>query len=169
MASLVMTIGLIALAQLCVISIHANQVARRTTVATVLAWQKLEQLQSLMFKFDDAGARLSDTTTDTTVVPERSTSGTGLSPSPAGALVQDTPGYCDFLDAGGRLLGGSVGAAPAATAYVRRWSIEPLPSADALLMQVSVTPRGMRTSSSDVRRRHIEETRFVVIKARKSG
>lgn len=169
-ASIVMTIALIALAQLSVLSIRVNHVARWTTFATVLASQKMEQLQALTWTFDGNGARVSDTTTDTTATPERSAGGTGLAPSPAGALVQETSGYCDFLDAHGRALpsldDGTV--PPAATAYVRRWSIETLPAADGLMIQVSVTPRGTRAGPSTVRKRP-EEARILALKFRKSG
>jgi prepilin-type N-terminal cleavage/methylation domain-containing protein len=165
-ASVVMTIALVALAQLSVVSIHTNQVARRTTFATVLASQKMEQLQALAWTFDGAGAPLSDTTTDTTVVPERSVGGTGLAPSPTDAIARETPGYCDFLDSYGRSVAPDGAAVPMATAYVRRWSIEALSAADALLIQVSVTPRGAGPS---IVVRRPEEARLIAIKARKSG
>ena len=54
-ATAVMTLALIALAQLMVVSIRVNQVARLTTVTTVLASQKIEQLQALTWSFDAAG------------------------------------------------------------------------------------------------------------------
>lgn len=170
-ASTVMTLAVIALAQLSVLSIRVNQIARLTTVTTVLASQKIEQLQALTFAFDASGAPVSDATTDTTVTPERSTGGTGLAPSPADALVQDTTGYCDFLDAFGRPLvhtvEGGTGPAPA-TVFVRRWSIDTLPTVDGLLIQVSVAPRGARAAPSTVHTRR-GEARIVALKIRKSG
>jgi prepilin-type N-terminal cleavage/methylation domain-containing protein len=170
-ASTVMTIALIALAQLSVVSIRVNQIARLTTVTTVLSSQKIEQLQALTWAFDAAGAPVSDTATDTTVAPEQSAGGTGLAPSPVDALAEDTNGYCDFLDAYGRPLAGSVGggtAPPSATAFVRRWSIATLPTVDGLLIQVSVAPRGTRAASSNVRPRP-GEARIIALKIRKSG
>jgi prepilin-type N-terminal cleavage/methylation domain-containing protein len=170
-ASTVMTIAMISLAQLSVLSIRVNQVARSTTVTTVLASQKIEQLQSLTFAFDASGAPVSDATTDTTVAPERSAGGTGLAPSPADALVQDTTGYCDFLDAFGRPLAHAleVGTAPPpATAFVRRWSIDSLPAVDGLLIQVSVAPRGARAARSAFFTRP-GEARIIALKIRKSG
>jgi prepilin-type N-terminal cleavage/methylation domain-containing protein len=170
-ASTLMTIALIALAQLSVVSIRMNQVARLTTVTTVLASQKIEQLQALTWAFDAAGAPVSDTTTDTSVAPEQSAGGTGLAPSPAEALVQDTTGYCDFLDARGRPLVHSVGAGtapPSATAFVRRWSIQTLPTVDGLLIQVSVARRGTHAALSNVHTRP-GEARMIVLKTRKSG
>lgn len=132
--------ALVGLAQLSAASIRVNQMARSTTFAAVLAAQKLEQLQSLQWTFDEAGTRISDTSTDTTVTPERPTGGTGLAPSPADALIVDTAGYSDVLDAYGRTLGGQTPVPPQA-AYVRRWSVE-MSSPDDLLIQVSVVPSG---------------------------
>ena len=170
-ASTVMTIALIALAQLSILSIRANQVARLTTVTTVLASQKVEQLQALTWAFDGAGTPVSDTATDTTVAPEQPFGGTGLAPSPAAALVQDTSGYCDFLDAHGRSIADSIEggtAPPSAIGFVRRWSIEPLPTVDGLLIQVSVAPRGAGAAPSNVRTRP-GEARIIALKIRKSG
>ena len=63
-----------------------------------------------------------------------------LNPSPGGALSQNIGGYCDFLDANGRSLGGGPTPAPNTT-FVRRWSIEPLPTdPNTVVMQVLVIP-----------------------------
>jgi type II secretory pathway pseudopilin PulG len=102
-ATSIMTVGVAALAQLAGWSLHANAQARRTSIAPVLAQQKVEELVA------EAAAG-------------------GLAPSPAGTLASDVAGYCDFVDRAGRPLG----AAPAPdSAYARRWSIEPLPSSPA--------------------------------------
>lgn len=54
--------------------------------------------------------------------------------SPADAWAVDTPGYVEHLDAGGNLVG-------AGAAYVRRWSVAPLPAdAGLLAIQVDVAP-----------------------------
>ena len=167
-ASSLMTLAAIGLAHLSINSIRVNRVARSATFAIVLASQKMSQLQALTLAADSTGNLVSDTSTDTTVAPETSSGGTGLAASPSGALITNTFGYCDFLDAYGRPLGGGT-TPPAATAYVRRWAIETLPTADAVIIQVSVTPVGIRPSAAIAGRRHPEEARLVVLKTRKSG
>src|SRR5262245_63191796 len=122
-----MAVGLASLAQLFLISTKSNQSARLTTTASVLAQQKMEQLRGLTWGFDMIGLPLSDTTSDLTVVPEQPQGGPGLTPSPDGALRNNFDGYCDFLDGSGQSLGGGT-AVPPNTVYVRRWSIEPLPT-----------------------------------------
>jgi hypothetical protein len=102
----------------------------------MLAEQKMEQLRALKW---------SDTTTDTTLAREPATGGTGLSPSPEGTLQKNTNGYVDYLDSGGVQLGGGP-AQPDGTAYIRRWSIEPLPAypIKTLVIQVVVMRVGGR-------------------------
>lgn len=57
-------------------------------------------------------------------------------PSPPNAWAVDTPGYVEYLDQYGSLLAG-----PAGGAYVRRWSVAPLPTdANLLAVQVAVAP-----------------------------
>ena len=82
-------------------SMRMNQDAHATTVATMLASQKMEQLRALAWTWDALGLPISELTTDTTVVPPSSSGGTGLSASPPGTLGTNTPGYCDFLDENG--------------------------------------------------------------------
>jgi len=143
-ATTIMLVGVAGLAQSFVLASRANRAARTTTVAVLLAEQKMEQLRALTWCFDAAGAPAgavtSDFTTDLTVVPEGATGGTGLTPSPAGALEQNTAGYCDFVDEGGHVVGGGPAAPPGAI-YARRWSIDPLPEspANTLVLQVLVT------------------------------
>jgi type II secretory pathway pseudopilin PulG len=122
--------ALVGLAQLLAISVENNATARRRTIAVILAEQKMEQLRALTWE---------DTTTDTTVAHEPPMGGTGLSPSPAGTLQQNTNGYVDYLDANGVQLGGGT-AEPVGTAYIRRWSLEPLPTNpdNTLVIQVFV-------------------------------
>jgi type II secretory pathway pseudopilin PulG len=56
--------------------------------------------------------------------------------SPANAWAVDTSGYVEYLDAYGRPVNGRAGGA-----YVRRWSVAPLPSDTNLLaIQVDVAP-----------------------------
>ncbi|MBI3261570.1 MAG: hypothetical protein HYZ58_00290 [Acidobacteria bacterium] len=93
----VLAVALVGLAQLMVISTHVTMAAGALTTSTVMAQQKMEQLEAVAW--DDPA----------------------LEPSPPGALDEDTHGYVEYLDAEGRLLGG-VGP-PMSTLFVRRWSI----------------------------------------------
>ena len=171
-ATTILTVALTALAQLFAMSTRANDSAHITTYASVLAQQKMEQLRGLTWGFDTLGLPQSDTTTDLTVVPERTTGGTGLSPSPAGTLGKNTLGYCDFLDAAGTSLGGGT-VPPVATVYTRRWTVEPLPTNpnNTLILQVLVTRsrnRGAADSTVSVGRLP-DEARLVSAKTRKSS
>ena len=127
------------LAQLSAMATRANTTARTTSMTTLLAVQKMEQLRALAWGFDASGSPSSDTTTDITTLPPRPHQGVGLSPSPGSTLDQNTLGYCDFVDASGQSLGGEEAAAANAV-FVRRWSVEPLPAfPDTLVLQVIVT------------------------------
>jgi prepilin-type N-terminal cleavage/methylation domain-containing protein len=173
-ATTIMTVALASLAQLFLISTKANQSARLTTNPTVLAQQKMEQLRGLTWGFDMIGLPLSDTTSDLTVVPEQPQGGPGLTPSPDGALRNNVDGYCDFLDGSGQSLGGGT-AAPPNTVYVRRWSIEPLPTNpnNTLILQVMVTrwrERGVAdTETAGEGRRLPDEARILSVKTRKAS
>jgi prepilin-type N-terminal cleavage/methylation domain-containing protein len=142
-ATAVLCTAIIGIAQLSIVSMRMNRAARTTTVATVLARQRMEQLQS---------ARWTELTT-----------------SPFAALDRNTAGYCDFLDGNGRMLAGGT-SPPAAAAFVRRWSIDSLAAGGALLIQVSVGPAGSdavgRDGVGSMDRRHLEEARIVGIKIR---
>ncbi len=173
-ATTIMAVALTALAQLFAVATRANSSARATTYASVLAHQKMEQLRGLAWGFDADGLPLSDTTTDTTAAEELPSGGTGLTPSaPSGAtgpLAENTAGYCDFLDRFGNSLGGGT-TAPPSTTYVRRWSIEPLPTNpnNTLILQVLVA---RHTSSAFVPKpgtvAHLpDEARLVSVKTRK--
>jgi len=108
----IIAVALSALAHLFVMSARANSDAQRTTFASVLATQKLEQLRS---------------------------ESVALAPQAVDSLSENVAGLCDFLDEYGRSL--AVGTAPpSGTVYVRRWSIESVPSSpvDTLLLQVIV-------------------------------
>jgi prepilin-type N-terminal cleavage/methylation domain-containing protein len=139
-AAAILAVALNALAQLLAVSTRANRSANTTTYATLLAQQKMEQLRSLLWGFDVYGLPLTDSTTDTTVVPETAAGGTGLSPSPADALLRNTTGYVEYLDRFGAVLGGDTTPAAGAV-YIRRWSVQPLPTdpANTVVLQVMVT------------------------------
>lgn len=171
-ATTIMIIGVASLAQLFVLSTKANTSGKVTTMATVLAEQKMEQLRSLEWGFDTLGLPLTDITTNTATVPESATGGTGLSPSPTKTLATTTVGYVDFLDANGASLGGASTTPPAGAAFIRRWSVEPLPTNpnNTLVLQVLVTRlrnRGTADTATDVRRLP-DEARLISVKTRKA-
>jgi len=173
-ATTIMSVALASLAQLFLISTKANQSARITTNASVLAQQKMEQLRGLTWGFDIIGLPLSDTTSDLTVVPEQPQGGPGLTPSPDGSLRNNFDGFCDFLDGRGQSLGGG-SVAPVNTVYVRRWSVEPLPTNpnNTLILQVMVT-RWRARGVADIEdigggRRLPDEARVISVKTRKAS
>jgi prepilin-type N-terminal cleavage/methylation domain-containing protein len=125
-AAILMT-GLIAVAQMFVTSTNQNMDARRVTTTAVLAQQKIEQLRALAWGFDEFGLPVSDFSSDISVTPPASSGGVGLQASPDYSLFNSVPGYVDYLDAYGNWVG--TGTTPPANAlYVRRWSIDPLPT-----------------------------------------
>ena len=128
--------------QLSAYTARSSAVARRLTIGSELASDKINQLRSLTWAFDDAGRPLTDLQADVTREPERPIGGVGLSLSPAGTLDANTDGYCDFLDSAGRSLGGG-SSPPGNTVYVRRWSLRPLPAApgNGLVIQVRLLSR----------------------------
>ena len=173
----VMTVGLVALAQLFALSTTANHSSRTTTFATMLAQQKMEQLRGLTWGFDTIGLPISDVTTDSSVVPQATGcptssaagAGTGLSPSPGGTLADNVSGWVDYLDINGCLLSGG-STAPNRTIYIRRWSVEPLPTNpnNTLILQVLVTRRTDRGVADEGNvARMTEEARVMSIKTRK--
>ncbi len=169
MALAIFLTGTVALAQLFIASTVANRSARGGTYATILAEQKMEQLRSLMWGYDLLGLPLSDTTTDVSAMPPTN-GGSGLSPSPAGSLTQNMAGYVDYLDQDGKWIG-SGAAVPKGTVYIRRWSIEPLPTNpnNTLILQVLVTRRTSRgTADQGSVARLPEEARLVTVKTRKT-
>jgi type II secretory pathway pseudopilin PulG len=170
---LLMAVSL-SVAQLFATSTRANLAARTRTSTTAMAEQKLEQIRSLTWGFDLQGQGLpvSDTTTNLTVYP-LTQNGSGLNPSPASALEQNTPGFFDFLDAGGNWVGtGSV--IPGTATYVRRWSITPLPTNpnNTLVIQVLVTPLSNeqgRVTSPFTRTRMLGDSLLISVKTRKAA
>ncbi len=166
----ILAVGVTALAPLAAIAMHANAGAGTITSAALLAQDKMEQLRSLAWTLDAQGAPVSDLTTDVASWPNATGSGAGLAASPPDALEHDTAGYCDFVDSRGRLLGGGT-TPPASAAYVRRWSIVPLPALPdrTLILQVRVTDLHGRTSAGAAvaATRLPGEARLVSLKTRK--
>jgi prepilin-type N-terminal cleavage/methylation domain-containing protein len=169
-----LTVVSLGVAQLFAASTRANLFARTGTSTSAMAEQKMEQIRSLTWGFDTAGQGLplSDTTTNLTVYPMTS-NGTGLNPSPADSLEQNTTGFFDFLDAAGTWVGTGATTPPTA-AYVRRWSIAPLPTNpnNTLVIQVLVTPLSneqARVASSFTRTRMNGDSLLVSMKTRKAA
>ena len=124
---LLTTISL-SVAQLFAVAAKRNLDACAQTSTAILAVQKMEQLRELTWGFDNTalGLPLSDTTTDLSIDPP-SAGGSCLSPSPQGTLDGNTPGYVDYIDVYGDWVG--TGASPPPnTTFIRRWSVEPLPT-----------------------------------------
>ena len=175
-ASLLLCVGLVSLAQLFAISTRGNAAARSNTFTVILAQQKMEQLRGLTWGFDTVGLPLSDTSTDLSAVGTQAGcpapsggSGTGLTASPAGALAANTGGWVDYLNPNGCVLSGG-GSPPQGTMYIRRWSVEPLPTNpnNTLILQVLVFRNSDRgdADAGNVARLP-EETRLMSVKTRK--
>ena len=161
-------------AQLFALTTRANLIAKGQTSTTAMAEQKLEQLRGLTWGFDleGQGLPLSDTTTNLTVYPPAH-NGSGLNPSPGDSLEDNTPGFVDFLDGSGTWVG--TGTTPPATAvYIRRWSIQPLPTNpnNTLVIQVLVTPvasESARVESAFSRTRMVGDALLVTVRTRKAS
>ena len=170
-ATTLLTVAIVSLAQLFAVSTRANTNARLTTFTAVLAQQKMEQLRSLTWGFDTQGLPLTDTSTNITAAAEAPTGGKGLTPSPSGALGENTDGYCDFLDGNGQSLGGGT-APPANAIYVRRWTVEPLPTNpnNTLVLQVLVARNRSRNAADSAVGvdRLPDEARIISVKTRKA-
>jgi hypothetical protein len=150
-AMLMLTTGLLAMAELVRIATASNIRARRVSVAAILAGQKLEQLRSLAWGLDVHGSPVSDA---------------GLRASP-GSLQRNTPGFVDHVDGSGVIVGHDA-LAPAAALYTRRWSVEPWAgSADVVLIQVLVTQTQSRGLADRGSVAHLPgDARLLTIKAR---
>jgi prepilin-type N-terminal cleavage/methylation domain-containing protein len=170
-ALVVLSVAVSGVAQLFTVAAHTNARARATTYATVLAQQKMEQLRGLAYGFDPGGGAVTDLDTDITVQPELPGGGAGLQSSPPGALAANTAGYVDYVDASGASLGGAAAVPPPGTAYIRRWSVEPLPSsANTMVLQVLVIPVGPRDAVDKTigsGGRSADQARLVSVKTRK--
>jgi prepilin-type N-terminal cleavage/methylation domain-containing protein len=170
-ATALLASALVSLAQLFAMSTKSNIGSRNTTYAAVLAQQKLEELRSLAWGFDQVGLPISDISTDTTSTPEPSAGGTGLSPSPQTSLSDNTDGWVDYLDSWGNKLGGGVNP-PQNTIYTRRWMVSPLPTNpnNTLVIQVLVFRSSKVRGDADAGsvKRLPEEARMITVKTRKA-
>jgi hypothetical protein len=160
------------LGQMFAISVAENTSARTGTFAAVLAEQKMEQLRGLTWGFDEIGLQLTDTSSNIALPIQSTSGGRGLMSSPANSLRSNVDGYVDYVDQFGRIIGGGATVPPQA-AYVRRWSVEPLPTNpnNTLILQVLVTrsrDRGTADSEDGSTRRLRDEARLMTVKTRKS-
>ena len=166
-----MAASIAGLGQLFAVSVLSNRTARNTTFASVLATQKMEQLRGLTYGFDTLGLPLTDTSTNLAVNPLSPTGGKGLSPSPTGALRANTDGYVDYLDVYGKTVGTGGTTIPNGTTYIRRWTIEPLPTNpnNTVVLQVLVT-RSTNRGTADAGKvdRLPDEARIITVKTRKA-
>ena len=152
-AMLVLTTGLLAMAELVRLAVGSNVRARRSSVASILAIQKIEELRSLTWELDVSGLPVSD----------------GRLQASPWSLQQNTPGFVDHVDGGGAFVGEGV-QAPLSAVYTRRWSIEPLPAASehVVLLQVLVTrTQGWSNSDRGWVSRLPGDARLATIKTRK--
>jgi prepilin-type N-terminal cleavage/methylation domain-containing protein len=156
------------------VAIRAVHAARNQTSTAALAGQKMEQLRSLTWGFDpnEQSLPVSDTSTDLSRTPATN-SGTGLNPSPGGTLNANTAGYVDYLDQRGQWVG--TGATPPQNAiFIRRWSIEPLPTNpnNTLVLQVLVTTVAREASlvgpAPAQRPRYPDDALLATVKTRKA-
>lgn len=158
-------------AQLFALATRSNLAAQRTSFTTTLAGEKMEQLRGLAWGYDEIGLPINDYESNTAVDPAEGGGGTGLSQSPDNALSANVDGYVDYLNRYGDSLGGGADV-PEGTVYVRRWSIEPLPTNpnNTLILQVLVFSLGDRVDDGDgaVLDRVRDEARLVSVKTRKS-
>lgn len=161
-------------AQLFALTTRANLIAKGQTSTTAMAEQKLEQLRGLTWGFDleGQGLPLSDTTTNLAVNPPAH-NGSGLNPSPSDSLEENTPGFVDFVDGSGTWVGTGT-TPPASAVYIRRWSIQPLPTNpnNTLVIQVLVTPvasESARVESSFSRTRMVGDALLVTVRTRKAS
>ena len=168
-AILILMTGMLSMAQLMTVATATNVGARKETLSSVLAEQKLEQLRALAYGFDMAGLPVTDVDTDTSVSPE-APGGTGLQPSPGSALQENTPGFVDHVDANGHIVGNGA-QPPGSAAYTRRWSIEPLPTNpnNTIIIQVLVTPNRERGNAEQGNVGRLPgEARVMTVKTRKA-
>ena len=163
-------------AQLFAVSTNANRTARNQTSTIAMAEQKMEQIRSLTWGFDLQGLGLpvTDTTTNLANYPH-TTDGGGLNPSPTDALLKNRTGYVDYLDYSGVWIG-TGGTPPDGTAFIRRWTILPLPTNpnNTLVIQVLVTPMAneMRRVDADdatTRARMPGDSLLTSVKTRKAS
>lgn len=177
MATTLMAVALVSLAQLFAIATRNNIGARYSTMAAILAEQKMEQLRGLTWGFDLLNLPLSDFSTNVAAFEATGNcpaandgAAVGLTPSPTNTLQANVNGYVDYVDENGCGLGGGT-TVPANAIYIRRWSVEPLPTNpnNTVILQVLVTPLRDRGAADEGSVRRLpDEARLVSVKTRKT-
>jgi prepilin-type N-terminal cleavage/methylation domain-containing protein len=177
-ATFIMAVALSALAQLFALSTRNNMSARYSTTAVILAEQKMEHLRGLNWGFDLVNLPASDFTTNVAAFEATGTcaahdegAAVGLSASSLNTLAENVDGYVDYVDVNGCGLGGGT-TMPDGAVYIRRWSVEPLPTNpnNTVILQVLVTRRIDRGSADDGSVTRLpDEARLVSIKTRKTS
>jgi type II secretory pathway pseudopilin PulG len=169
-ATFLLATGVLATAQMFILATKSNAAAQRSTFTAALAQEKMEQLKGLTWGYDNLGLPIQDYSTNIAVDPPEG-NGVGLSPSPDNALSANVDGYVDYLDRNGNSLGGGP-QPPGETVYVRRWSVEPLPTNpnNTLVLQVLAFPYAAREDDGEgvVLDRVRDEARLISVKTRKS-
>jgi hypothetical protein len=130
-------------------STRAVAVAGTETTAVWLAQQKLEQLCALEWMVDEGGVVRSDDSTSVAVDP-MSNSGPGLRPSSPSSVDVNTPEYMEYVSGDG-IWRGDGGPPPAGAAFVRRWSVVPLPGDPLNTLVITVSVRPLSEASRDSR------------------
>jgi prepilin-type N-terminal cleavage/methylation domain-containing protein len=138
-ATAIVSVLAVSVAPLLIVSAERADAARTMSTAALLAGTKLEELRAV--PWDSAL----------------------LAVSPANALATDTPGYVDYLDRAGEAGDGGSAGPPPDTAYIRRWSVAPLPAAPdrAIVLQVAVSSHPPRSSGA------IPDVQLVAVRARR--
>ncbi len=159
-------------AQLFGVAARNNQGAKSETSATTLATKKMEQLRSLTWGFDQTGLGLplTDTSTDLSVEPPAAT-GAGLNPSPPNTLSTNVAGYFDYVATDGTWTSNQDDQ-PNGGAFIRRWSVSPLPTNpnNTLVLQVYVTTvvRDSRRTAGQAVRKMPGDAWLVSVRTRKA-
>ena len=177
MATTVLSVAVVSLAELLCTATRVNATSRQATRAVILAEQKLEQLQALAWYVDDGGIAVTDLSSNVaafaaTPACAAATNGAavGLTTSPTGTLTANVDGYVDYVDAHGCGLGGGV-VPPAGSAFIRRWSTRPSDiGPGTLAFEVLVSERGLRTAgdASGSGGRRPDEARLAGAKTRRT-
>ena len=145
--------GCLALAQLLAVAARAARLSHATTTAGAAAADRLERLRSMAWGVGADGAPVDEV---------------GL--SPPGTLTDDTPGFVDYLDDDGAVVG-AWPSPPFEAMFVRRWAVtdasgEGLP--DTLRLQVVVLRRvNGPTAGADGSSSWTETVRVVGARARR--
>lgn len=168
-ATLVLAGGVMAVAYLALASARVQATARQNSVVAMLAREKLEQLRAMAWTSDAALVPISDWSSDITTQPEMATGGPGLGLSPAGSLVSNVSGFCDFADGNGRWVGGGTAPPPGAT-WVRRWSVRAMAElVDTLALEVVIVPAQERDASAGASlMRPIAGARLLAVRTRRA-